>query len=211
MPSTTTPRPLSLQDRLIAALKSDPKKSGILTLLVTILLMLWVRMWAGSSQGPAEALAASSSPTPAVGGTLLHTASADTNVYEALQTWKASPIPPMGRNLFAPKLDYFPRDGFKAANSTPAPQMEAFWDRLAKSMAGQTDQRKERQVLIENLQAQAAKLRLQTTVMGARPRAVINQELVSEGDVVASFRVLKIEARRVIVEREGIKLEILMR
>jgi hypothetical protein len=39
---------------------------------------------------------------------------------------------------------------------------------------------------------------------------MVNGELVGEGGVVADFRVLKIEARRLIVEREGIRLEIKM-
>jgi hypothetical protein len=47
--------------------------------------------------------------------------------------------------------------------------------------------------------------------MGASPKAVIDGGLVGEGDVVASFRVLRIEPRRIIVEREGIKLEIQMK
>jgi hypothetical protein len=55
--------------------------------------------------------------------------------------------------------------------------------------------------------------------MGAVPKAVVNGEMVGEGSVAASgagdtrvsFRVLKIEARRIIVEREGIKLEIQMK
>jgi len=62
-------------------------------------------------------------------------------------------------------------------------------------------------------------MRLQSTVMGATPKAVIDERVVSEGDVVAcgsgenrtTFRVLKIEPRRIIVEREGIKLEIQMK
>jgi hypothetical protein len=90
---------------------------------------------------------------------------------------------------------------------------------LEKSLTLRADVRRERQILMENLQQQASQLRLQTTVMGASPKAVIDGELVGEGDVVAarsgdgraSFRVLKIEARRIIVEREGIKLAIQMK
>ena len=65
-------------------------------------------------------------------------------------------------------------------------------------------------MLIANLRQQALQLKLQSTVMGPTPRAAINGELLGEGDVIASFRILKIEARRIIVEREGIKLEITM-
>ena len=42
-------------------------------------------------------------------------------------------------------------------------------------------------------------------MMGASPKALVNGRLVGLGDVVASFRVTKIEARRIVVEREGIK------
>jgi hypothetical protein len=40
---------------------------------------------------------------------------------------------------------------------------------------------------------------------------MINGSMVGEGEVVAQFRVLRIEARSVVVEREGIKLEIPMK
>jgi hypothetical protein len=86
-------------------------------------------------------------------------------------------------------------------------------------MSSRADVRKERQILIENLQQQASQLRLQSTMMGASPKAVVDGGLVGEGDVVACgagetrtvFRVLKIEPRRIVVEREGIKLEIQMK
>ena len=65
---------------------------------------------------------------------------------------------------------------------------------------------------------QARQIRLQSTLMGGpQPAALINGQMVREGDVVAttgsgasrtSYRVLKIEARRVILEREGIRSEV---
>jgi hypothetical protein len=75
-------------------------------------------------------------------------------------------------------------------------------------MTARADQKKEHEVLVENLRLQAAQLKVQSTVMGASPRALINGELVGVGGVVASFRVAKIEARKIVVEREGIKLEL---
>ena len=86
-------------------------------------------------------------------------------------------------------------------------------------MANEQFSSKQRQFLLENLQQQASQLSLQTTVMGMKPKAVVNGELVGVGDVVASgtgesrttFRVLKIEPRRIIVEREGIKLAVPMK
>jgi hypothetical protein len=75
-------------------------------------------------------------------------------------------------------------------------------------MTARADQKREREVLVENLRGQALQLKLQSTVLGASPKALVNGQLVRVGDVVASFRVTKIEARRIVVEREGIKLEV---
>jgi hypothetical protein len=47
--------------------------------------------------------------------------------------------------------------------------------------------------------------------MGPQPKAMVNGELVGEDSVVANFRIVQIEARRIIVEREGIRLEIQMK
>jgi hypothetical protein len=58
---------------------------------------------------------------------------------------------------------------------------------------------------------EADQLRPTSTIGGPNPKAMINGALVGEGDVVASFRIIKIEARRILVEREGIRLEIPMK
>ena len=68
-----------------------------------------------------------------------------------------------------------------------------------------------RENLLANFRAEAGNLRLDSIIMGPQPKAMIDGKLVAEGDVVALFRVLKIEPRRIIVEREGIKLEIQMK
>ena len=82
---------------------------------------------------------------------------------------------------------------------------------MEKSLMLQADQRDKRENLLANYKDQAAKLRLDSIIWGAQPKAMIEGKLLAEGDVVASFRVLKIEQRRIIVEREGIRLEILMK
>jgi hypothetical protein len=125
-----------------------------------------------------------------------------------LQEWLASPVRPLERNLFAVRLDYFPSTGSGLAAADES--IEGFWEQLAKSSALQADQRRERQILVENLRRQASQLRLQTIVMGEMPKAMINGEPVGVGDVVALFRVDRIEARRVVVEREGIRFELPM-
>jgi hypothetical protein len=71
-------------------------------------------------------------------------------------------------------------------------------------MAIKADQLKEHRARVESLRAQAARLKVQSTLMGASPKALVDGRLVGIGDVVASFRVTRIEARRIVVEREGI-------
>jgi hypothetical protein len=78
-------------------------------------------------------------------------------------------------------------------------------------MVNQADRMDKRENLIANYTAQASKLRLESIMLGSQPKAMVNGKLIGEGSVVAEFRVLKIEARRIVVEREGIQLEIQMK
>jgi hypothetical protein len=127
---------------------------------------------------------------------------------ESLREWTDGPINDAHRNLFLVKLEYFAKEG-----SAEAPRSresgQGFWDELAKSLTVKADQEKARRILIGNLQAQASKLNLQSTVMsGGSTKAMVNGTLVEEGDTVSGFKILKIEARRMVVEREGIRLEV---
>jgi hypothetical protein len=82
---------------------------------------------------------------------------------------------------------------------------------LEKSLSLQADQRGKRASLVASLKLDADQVRPQSTMMGTSPRAMINGTLVAEGEEIESFRVLKIEPRGIIVEREGIRLAIPMR
>jgi len=210
----------TLWDKLFRAIRNDPKKAGILTLLVAILVVLQVRLQTSRTDTSSRATA-SIAPAPHNSG--LSGSGGDgaagrpQDSAGALRAWMNAPPTPIGRNLFAINLERFPQDANRVSSSPNG--TSGFWDELAKSMSSRADVRRERQILLENLQQQASQLRLQSTMMGASPKAVIDGGLVGEGDVVACgtgetrtvFRVLKIEPRRIIVEREGIKLEIQMK
>ena len=203
-------------DKLVSQAKADPKKASILGVLTVIMIFSWYRMASGgggdsSSIGPARASAASVTPVRAGGAVLpdnLRAASSASATVQALLEWQRRPIAPLSRNLFVINYDFFPQDGSAPAAPVHVQQGDGFWDHIAKSMTARADQKREREVLVENLRGQALQLKLQSTVLGASPRALVNGQLVREGDVVASFRVTKIEARRIVVEREGIKLEV---
>ena len=193
------------QLNVIKAAKSDPKKAAALIALIALLAFMWIRIL---GSGPSSASARYVSPTLPTDNGLHPGAGPKPNaMHEAIKEWASRPISPLNRNLFAINYEFFPQDGTRVP-VLRAPQGDGFWDRLAKSMTARADAKKEQEVLRENLRLQAAQLKVQSTVMGAQPKALINGDLVGEGDVVASFRISKIEARRVVVEREGIKLEL---
>jgi hypothetical protein len=198
-------------EKLIKQAKADPKKAGILSVLVVVMAVLWVRL-VGGSGGPSHASAntvgfRADGNGAALADNLRGPVKTNTT-FAALQEWQKKPTSPLlSRNLFVVNYDFFPQDGSKPA-PLRVPQGDGFWDHVAKSLTARADQKKEREVLVENLRLQAAQLKVQSTVMGASPKALINGELVGVGGVVASFRVAKIEARKIVVEREGIKLEL---
>ncbi len=199
--------------KLLEAAKADPKKASVLTVLVAVLGTMWIRMAATDSGGPRSAAAATASASDnevASRGQAAGRGAMSTAASAALVEWRSAPVSPIVRNLFTVQLDQYAHQG-----GVPAPVVsrveDGFWDELAKSLSSQADQSKQRQIQTDNAVRDAGKLQLQTIVMGASPKAVIHGEMVEEGSVVAGFRVSKIEARRIIIEREGIRLEIPMK
>jgi hypothetical protein len=203
---------------LTRSLGPDERKYAILGTLLLLLGLLIVRQVSNSGPpAPASAsrVPAGDNPTLSNGaaageisrglraGTPKSTAAGESPVAR----WLSSPPATFGRNPFAVKLDLFPADATKFQSVR---ENGGFWDEVAKSLLDQADQQERKQEMLSSLQAQARALRVTSVLMGSRPRAVINGELVGEGDVVAGFRVLEIEPRRIVVEREGIRLEVTM-
>jgi hypothetical protein len=147
------------------------------------------------------------SPARAI-DTVEHAARPDP-VFEQMRDWAAAPISSTRRNLFYINQDSVPRDG-TAPVTTAAPE-DVFWDRFAKSMTSRAEEQDKRLHWVEGLKAQAAQLRLQSILMGPTPKALVDGQLLGEGDVVANFRVLRIQPRGITIEREGVRLEILFK
>ena len=185
----------------------------MLALLVAVLAGLWGKMLlSGGHSAPASASGATLVPSvqPAAGDSADKLKSQDTT--DLLREWLNKPLPEtVSRNMFDVKIDYYPMDSGHTAQDSRTINDPTFWDKLAKSIDAQADQQHKRENLIQNLRQQAGQLQVTMAVMGTHPKATINGEMVGEGEVVAGFRVLKIEPRSVIVEREGIRLEIPMK
>jgi hypothetical protein len=202
------------------AVERDPKKTAVLGALVLVLGGLWVKMLVGAGPRSTSAAPAPLVATPVTGpsspGDVIRPGAAAARVTQAEAVrakWGALPAAP-GRNLFAVRSEFFPRVGPNGPDAgEPAKgggESQLFWARLGKSMAARADEAKRQGILTENLRQEAARLKLQTILKGNVPTAMIDGRMVREGDVIASFRVVKIEARRVIIEREGIGFVIAM-
>jgi hypothetical protein len=211
----------SWQYKVIAAVKRDPKRSGVLAVLLLVLAVVGGRTLIGTK--PRPVVAAAQNPKP---GAVSQAKDARPLVkkdsYMAMRRWMATPPAKINRNLFAARIEDYPQlSGRKPGNAGNWAKGLSEEEKSARQSA---DEAKERQSLTEAMQLEARRLVLTSTVIGTSPKALINGQMVKEGDVVASgageslysdpgagFRVLRIEARRVIIEREGIKLEILMK
>jgi len=209
--STSAP---NFQQRLGSLMKTEPKKAIALAVLLTVLAVMAGRFLLGSDK-PASAKASTTSKTNGSAGGSgksgggRSTAPRSGDATAALLKWSDAPVPPISRNLFTVRAEFFPTDGSRTTNSDA--DDEGFWSNLEKSLALRADQRFKQDNLIANYKAQAGELKIQSIVMGPVPRAMVNGQIVTEGSVVADFRVLKIEPRRMIIEREGIRLEIQMK
>ncbi len=202
------------QTKLSDAMRRDPKRTGALGVLSVVLLVLIGRAMIGGRAEPSAAVAGPAVvKKKSVGDAAMRTPNKNLNA-AAVQKWLNSSPSKIDRNLFAIKLDFYPLPSGKGLAKGAKSNSDE-----DKSAAQEADVLKEWAARSEAAQQQARLLRLQSTLMSARPKALINGQMVKEGDAVTAnpgdsqgeFRVLKIEPRRVIVERDGIKLEILMK
>ena len=195
----------------LASFKANRKKTTVLLALVAVLLITGGRLLL-PHHGASEALASALSPPapsflldmPAITEDAAKSAS-----LSRLTRWAEVPAVPPGRNLFQIDLSMYSSDGSRPKSSGGSAR-DTFWHDLEKSMTDRADQEKQRQVLVDALKADAGNLKLQTTIDGSSPKAIVNGILVGEGDVVAKFRIVRIENRRITVEREGIRFEVRM-
>lgn len=205
MPEHSLPTSL---DRILRRLKSQPKQAGALAVLMTVMLVLWGKAMLPAGRTPAAAQARLVTP-PALrpGGTILKGPTLSPGA-RALLEWRQQPMALIRRNLFVIKRDR----PLGEQSSTPLASdadNEGFWEELAKSQTARADQERARRVRLENLQSQAGKLNVQSIMLrNGSPQALVNGTLVGEGDTIDGFRLVRIENQRLIVDRDGVRLEV---
>jgi hypothetical protein len=198
-------------EKLLMPVRASPRKFSVMVGLALILGVLILRQIFGSS-GPSGA---SASMTKAPPGSFAAATGEPGEPYEhhatardlAILAWARQPIVSLDRNFFAVPFDFYRRDGEHDGDLSVG---AGFWDRLAKSLSAHADQQEQRQILVDNVRIMAESLKLESIVMGAQPSAMVNGEVVQQGSEIAGFLVLRIEPRTLILERQGIRLAIMM-
>jgi len=196
--------------RLAQVVRADPKKSSALAVLTLLMAGLWVRY---VCSGLPSSAAGSRAVGPVVATADNSGAPAALKPAQLVQQWARGRIAPPSRNLFAVNLDEFPDDGMAPKAAAPTTG-DGFWDELQKSLDMRADEKNRRRQVIENLRGLAAQLHVQSVEMGQTPKALVNGQLVGAGDTLtlpdAQFRVVSIAPEGIVVESQGVRLELLM-
>ncbi len=173
---------------LRAHLRADPRKTGVLIVLVVVMAIVFARLYLKSSV-PNEANASDGGgAVPSREGDT--SGATDVTEREPATTPKRVVIPghlptELARNPFAVRLDRFPLAGGPTEPiSTPS----------AEVVEGGPD---------EDIREAANELALQSTICGGFPLACINGQVVSQGQEIAGFVVKSIEPTRVVLWRGG--------
>jgi hypothetical protein len=190
--------------RLKAELLADRRKASILGMLLVAVIWLGGRaVFSGTGPRRASASESTSAASPAAHNPADLAAQAESRLRVIFRSWPVTDASaPATRDLFALNPAYFPHP------AQPAPDESA----AAKS-SGQTDD----ETLARSAFAQdAASIRLKSILFGERPVAVLQTAGVAGGrdimtrvgDVVAGFSVVRIERRRIVLERDGQRIEL---
>ena len=206
-------------------LLADKKKSAALSILLVVLVVVVVRAVAtGGGSVPEAAVAVQPTHTPPAAAAptmqpVVEKIRPVTNVVAATPT---APVQPtrhrtvrtddLPRTL---KRDFFmteewanyPLEASLSEKDKPPMQL-GFWTGMTEAIKQYSRQRSEES---QALSKELSELQLQSTLTGRNPLAYISGHLVRQGDRYAGFSIVRIEERRVLVEKYGQVHELVMR
>ena len=166
----------------------NPRKAGLLVVLVAVSLLLWGRLLLKQVPQTASAVPA-------------------TSVSETASIL-AEPIMPLEADKPVVRLqltEALPRDLFALKHLAYVPTKDAITDQEAEKSAAEPVDDKAR---FKTARQAAAELNLQSIVTGGQPRAVINGQMLALGQRIEGFALVRIAERFVLVERDGVIVRI---
>lgn len=181
-------------EKAIKQLTADKKKLSIVVVLLAVMLLLWGRLILKKVPKTATAKPAKvTSVEPDKKPEVKVTPKLDTEhvVYVDLPT-------SMTRDLFAFDPTGYPKSVSDVDDSERNPE------RKSDSDSSDVDDTADR------IKKALRGLTLQTTILGARPRAVINGQVLSPGDTIEGLTVREVHARGVVLELNGRRFKLEM-
>ncbi|HUN82443.1 MAG TPA: hypothetical protein VMV81_13145 [Phycisphaerae bacterium] len=215
----------SMLTTLKSQLMADKKKSAILGGLLCVLVVVLIRALAAGGSAP-ELANAAPAPRPAAAPpsqTMRPVVERISTPPAAKSTAPAVVVqPPAKRRTVAAgklprdlKRDLFMTEDWSKYPIETAEDLQGdalkgpdFWTNLSGAMRRYARQRRED---AEALSKELGELQLQSTLTGGTPLAYISGHLVKKGDCYAGFLVVRIEERRVLLEKNGQLHELVMR
>lgn len=201
-----------------AHLAADKRKTIALGVLSLVMVFVWGRLFLKSS-GPAVTPVASLAPelvaavsSPEIGHGVDESSA---TVARGPSPGRATPVidirkadRTLSRDFFNPDWNQFAlAGGSELAADSKHPAAPGAWERVASSVRRERERRKRESEVIRK---QAAALTLQSTIIGRPSSAMISGRLVHVGDVVDGFDIDAIEARAVVVRKDGVRVTIRM-
>ncbi len=176
--------------RFVSGLKAQPGKSTALGVLGVVLIVLLARL-AGRG-GPSAAKAAADLVAPPQNTSL---DKGDGSAITAQQAAESEPVllslepegqrfEPPERDIFAVDYRYFPKRPGSDSDGTP-------------------EGVDSRQLNITVLGRRVGTFRLQNTITGPKPAAIIDGEMVRQGDVYKGFTVIKVNNQHLLLKHSG--------
>lgn len=206
------------------ALTSDKRRAGVLGGLVLVALVMWARAALVSSSddggaGPAKASASAGSEGAAPNASGNAAPSGGAPAADALSTpdqgaVQLPPVPPLARDLFAYSREYFPEPVQTDSTAQEDPKSAPAQVEIS-SDEEEPEETEDEQALL--VRADAARwLRLRSLMLGKEPVAVIEStapkdprsSVIRVGESIAGFTLVSVAARTVMVERDGVQVEL---
>lgn len=177
-------------DRLSAEMKADRKKATILIVLIAVGAVFGTRLVVNAIS-PEKPVPAKAAATPVkTSGLVTQTPTVpqplDPKAEARLSEYLAKVNREISRDLFVAKLELFPRVSSELADATTKPG-DSMSSMIREPILGE------------------GKLKLQSTMVGNTPNAVINNRVVQTNQIIDGFTVLLITERSCVVEKDGVR------
>jgi len=193
-----------MKTRLVAELKADKKKAGLVVVLIVVAMFMGIRL---AVKAGGKTASAASTPSASVlpgagkktggsaGGALGGGPAASKTYGQRREKYIRNLDRTIVRDIFEPDAQLFPL-AVKAAGAN-------------RQQAVATSHPVDKKELQEQLtRREAASLKLQSTIVGDVPTAIINDKVLRVDDWIDGFQVIKITSQSCVVRKDKVEIQL---